>query len=182
MCQTAYVLVSPDSGFSHSQLSPVSLSPLLVPELPWALLCGYKERQAVPGLGWTCRWGAAFLREPIWTIFVSCLGLLHHTLPYTPYTVVDTHAPMHTTQTHTYRHMTCILHTTYKSTHHIQKHFSIWLCNCPAHSGIWESCRFVVTVHFNWDSHIYPLCSAQTSDPDLDWPLFHLIHNSRAAR
>ena len=48
MCQKAYVLVSPDSGFSHSQLNPVFLSPLLVPELPWALLCGYKDRQAEP--------------------------------------------------------------------------------------------------------------------------------------
>ena len=117
MCQTAYVLVSSESGFSHSQLSPVFLSPLLVPELPWALLCGYKEKQAVPDLGWTCKWGAAFLREPTWTILASCLGLLHHTLPYTPYTVVDTHAPIHTTQTHTHRHTPCILHTEVHTIH-----------------------------------------------------------------
>ena len=103
-----------------------------------------------------------------------------------PYTALHTlHRGGHTcthsyhTDTHT---QTYAMHTTYRSTHHTQKPVSIWLCNCPAHSGIRESCRFVVTVHFNWDSHTYPLCSAQTSDPDLDWPLFHLIHNSRAAR
>lgn len=125
MCQKAYALVSPDSGFSHSaKLCVLVTSPSPRTALgPAVWLQG--EGQAEPGPRLTCRWESCILREPTWTTFCFLSGFA---APYTALHTLDCGGHTHIHAYHTDTHIqTYAMHTTYyiKSIHHIQKYFSI---------------------------------------------------------